>query len=99
MSNWADEWYLGASIKERLTTFDHHQLLALAAPRALLIQGGGSADGEKSWPYVAAALPIYRLLGAADRIGLHDHKGKHSYPREAREMAYRWLDDWLGHRP
>ena len=99
MSNWADDWYLGPTINDRLATFDHHQLLALAAPRAVLIQGGGSADGEKSWPYVAAALPIYRLLGAADRIGLYDHKGKHSFPKAAREVAYRWLDDWLGHKP
>jgi len=95
MSNWSDEWYLGKSINDRLAEFDHHQLLALAAPRALLVQGGGSADGDPSWPFVAAALPVYRLTGAANRIGLHDHRGKHAFPPQGRRVAYQWLDHWL----
>ena len=99
MSNWHDEWYLGATIKDRLTTLDHHQLLALAAPRALLIQGGGSADGDASWPFIAAALPIYRLHGVADRLGLHDHGGKHAFPLNGRRIAHQWLDQRLDHRP
>jgi dienelactone hydrolase len=99
MSNWSDKWYLGSSIKDRLLTNDHHQLLALAAPRAILIQGGGSADGDASWPYIAAALPVYRTLGASDRIGLHHHGGRHAYPPAARQTAYRWLDHWLEFQP
>jgi dienelactone hydrolase len=99
MSNWADEWYLGPAIRQRTTTMDHHQLLALAAPRAVLIQGGGSADGPQSWPYVESALPIYSLHGAKDRIGLFDHRGGHKFPPEARRIAYQWLDHWLRHQP
>lgn len=99
MSNWHDEWYLGPSILKQLDKIDHHQLLALAAPRALMIQGGGSADGPKSWPYVEAALPIYELLGAKCRLGLFDHHGGHSFPPDARRVAYEWLDCWLQHNP
>jgi hypothetical protein len=98
MSNWHDEWYLGPAIKQQKAA-DHHQLLALAAPRALLIQGGGSADGPQSWPYVNAALPIYTLFGVRNRLGLFDHHAGHAFPKEARRIAYEWLDDWLQHSP
>jgi hypothetical protein len=44
-------------------------------------------------------MPVYELLGAADRVGLHNHKAKHSYPKEARRLSYRWLDHWLEFKP
>jgi hypothetical protein len=48
---------------------------------------------------VKAALPVYELLDAGDRIGLHNHKAKHSFPKEARKISYGWLDTWLKHKP
>ncbi len=99
MSNWADVWYLTEKIKADIPELEHHQLLALAAARLLLVVGGGDADGEASWPFVKEALPVYELLGAGDRIGLFDHKGKHSFPKEGRRIAYRWLDDGLKFTP
>jgi hypothetical protein len=74
-------------------------VLALVAPRPFLVLGGDSADGDRSWTFIQAVLPVYRLLGAGDRIGLSNHKGKHSFPREARRLAYRWLDHWLDFKP
>ena len=35
-SNWDAAWYLGPSIKEPSFTHEHHELLALAAPRPVL---------------------------------------------------------------
>ena len=99
MSNWLDPWYLGPGMKDRVPASEHHQLLALAAPRAVLVMAGGSADGDPSWPFVKAALPVYDLYGARDRVGLFDHTGKHTFPVEGRRVAYRWLDHWLGHAP
>jgi dienelactone hydrolase len=99
MSNWTDVWYLTEAMKRHIPEREHHELLALAAPRAFLIVGGDSADGDASWAFVRAALPVYRLLGAGDRIGLHNHHGKHSFPAEARRLAYRWLDSWLDFTP
>jgi dienelactone hydrolase len=99
MSNWTDPWYLTAKMKEPIPAMENHQVLALCAPRPILVLGGDSADGDASWPFVHAALPVYRLLGAGDRIGLVNHHGKHSFPRTAREPAYRWLDHWLRHTP
>ena len=99
MSNWTDPWYLTAKMKAHIPTLENHQILALCAPRPLLILGGDSADGDASWPFVHAVLPVYELLGAGNRIGLVNHHGKHSFPRPARQTAYRWLDHWLGHVP
>ena len=99
MSNWFDPWYLGAAMKDHVPAFENHQVLALVAPRPILILAGGSADGDASWPFVRAVLPVYDLYGARDRVGLYDHGGKHSFPRAGREVAYRWLDHWLGHTP
>ena len=98
MSNWTDPWYLTEKMKEHIPASENHQVLALAAPRPVLILGGDSADGAASWPFVKAALPVYELFGAGNRIGLFNHKGKHSFPREGRDLAYRWLDSWLNHK-
>jgi dienelactone hydrolase len=105
-SNWTDPWYLTADMKKHIPAFEHHQLLALIAPRPFLICGGDDGtpdkacvDGEKSWPFIKEVLPVYELYGAGDRIGLLCHKGRHSFPRDARRLAYRWLDHWMKHTP
>ncbi|MGE3808718.1 MAG: dienelactone hydrolase family protein [Gemmataceae bacterium] len=99
MSNWTDPWYLTEEMKKHIPRQEHHQVLALIAPRPFLIQGGDSADGDLSWTFVKAALPVYELLGAGDRLGLHNHKGKHSYPLAGRKLAYRWLVHWMEFEP
>src|SRR5262249_40693936 len=99
MSNWTDAWYLTEKMKEHIPAAEHHQVLALAAPRPLLVMGGGSADGDNSWPFVKEALTVYELYDAKDRIGMFNHKGGHSFPRDGRRSAYRWLDHGLGHTP
>ncbi len=99
MSNWTDPWYLTEAMKKHIPEMEHHQLLSLIAPRPFLILGGDSADGDASWPFVKEAREVYELLGAKDRIGLYNHKAKHAFPDEARQLAYRWLDRWLKFRP
>lgn len=54
---------------------DHHELMALAAPRPFLLIGGsqaedtgGDSDDLQSWGYVNRAREVYRLLGAGDRL-------------------------------
>jgi hypothetical protein len=99
MSNWTDPWYLTAAMKPHIPAMENHQVLALIAPRPFLVIGGDSADGDSSWPFIKAVLPVYELLGAGDRIGLYNHKQKHNMPRGARRLAYRWLDYWLRFTP
>lgn len=55
---------------------DHHEILALAAPRPLLIVGGSGhcedcgvhSDDRQSWGYVNRAREVYRLLGVPERL-------------------------------
>jgi pimeloyl-ACP methyl ester carboxylesterase len=102
-SNWDADWYLGKQIKspEFLASGrDHHELMALIAPRALLIVGGDGkdgADGAKSWPYIEANLPLWKLLGAEPKLGLLRHGLGHDFPAAGaeRERVYRWLDHWV----
>ncbi|HEY7328323.1 MAG TPA: dienelactone hydrolase family protein [Gemmataceae bacterium] len=99
MSNWTDPWYLTESMKKQIPEMEHHQVLALIAPRPFLVLGGDSADGTASWSFVKEARTVYALLGAKDRIGLYNHKAGHAFPAEARNLAYQWLDHWLDFRP
>ncbi len=99
MSNWTDPWYLTSKMKRHIPASEHHQLLALIAPRPILLLGGDSADGDASWTFVRIALPVYRLHKANERIGLINHRRKHSFPKQARRLAYDWIDHWLVHRP
>jgi dienelactone hydrolase len=94
-SNWHDVWYLGEAIRQPGFQREHHELLALAAPRPFLLVGGDSADGDQSWPFITAALPVYRLYGEPPRLGLFNHKQGHAVPPEAEERIYQWLATYL----
>jgi dienelactone hydrolase len=75
--------------------FDFTEVLAAVAPRAVFI----SAPMEDSnFPVtgvmdcVAAAKPVYRLLGAADKLMVQYPSGGHDFPPKIRQEAYEWLD-------
>src|SRR5690606_15110658 len=100
-TNWDAPWYLGPSVIRSDFPRDHHELLALAAPRPLLILGGesgrGAADGDRSWPYVSAASDVYRLYGEPVRIGLLNHREGHRLSPEMAEKCFEWLEASLDH--
>lgn len=74
---------------------EHHELLGLVAARAYLVVGGNSADGDHTWPYIAAALPVYRLYGGKPRLGLFNHRRGHAVPAEAERRIYEWFETYL----
>src|SRR5262245_737760 len=94
-SNWDAPWYLGPTIKEPTFTHEHHELLALTAPRPFLLLGGNSADGDRGWPFIAAALPVYELFGKPARVGQFNHGKGHAVPPEAEERIEEWLLTYL----
>jgi len=94
-SNWNAPWYLGPEIDQPSFKREHHELLALVAPRPFLLIGGDSADGTRSWPFIEAALPVYRLYGKPARLGLLNHGKGHSVPPEAEAKIYQWLTTYL----
>ncbi len=94
MSNWEADWYLGDIVKQAGFTHEHHELIALAAPRPFLLVGGDSADGSASWPWVAAALPVYRLYALPARLGLLRHTGGHAVPPEIEPRLLEWIETY-----
>jgi dienelactone hydrolase len=94
-SNWEAPWYLGPEIQSPALGHEHHELLALAAPRPFLLLGGQSADGDQSWPFIEAVLPIYRLYGDPPRVGLLNHRQGHCVPAAAEGRVYQWFEAYL----
>ncbi|RMF38938.1 MAG: dienelactone hydrolase [Planctomycetota bacterium] len=89
-SNWDAPWYLGQQIHQPEFGREHHELLALCAPRPFLLVGGDSADGARSAPFVAAAQTIYGLYGDPLRLGLYNHRGGHAVPAPALDRMLAW---------
>lgn len=98
-SNWHDPWYLGPQVADPGFGHDHHELLALVAPRAFLLLAGeagpGAADGDRSWPYLGRALEVARLERPRPRLGLFNHRRGHALPPEALDLTIRWLETFL----
>ena len=99
-TNWDADWYLGPAIRDSQFPLNHHQLLALAAPRPLLVVGGesgpGAADGERSWVLLNAALPVWQLYPQPVRLGLLNHRQGHAVPDAAFERMAEWLTVYAG---
>jgi pimeloyl-ACP methyl ester carboxylesterase len=98
-SNWDAPWYLGPGILSGEFPREHHEVLALVAPRAFLILGGDSADGDRTWPFVEVTLPVWRLYDTQARVGLFNHRQGHSVPPPAQRRLVDWLCTYLRHKP
>lgn len=99
-TNWHAPWYLTDAIRRPDFPRNHHELLALIAPRPFLILGGesgpGAADGDRSWPLIQAALPVWKLYPSTPRIGLLNHRQGHAIPPAAYERLAQWLEIYCG---
>jgi len=103
-TRWDYEWYLGCTFEQ--INMDHHELLALIAPRPFLLLAGrtvlpgppeeNEVDDEKSWKYIKAAMPVYDLLGYPKNIGWLHHKKGHNYPEEAQAATREFV---MAHLP
>jgi len=86
---------------------DHHELMALTAPRAFLLIGGsqsedrgGDSDDLQSWGYVNRAREVYRLLGIPDRIQYVSTGDGHKPNGPAIDPAWRaFFERWLKQSP
>ncbi|AQQ69682.1 Serine/threonine-protein kinase pkn1 [Limihaloglobus sulfuriphilus] len=93
-SNYQDIWYLGADIKQR-QDLDLHQLLALTAPRPLMLIAGDSVDNDSSLDYLNAAQQIYSLYGIENCPAFYNHRTGHTPSAQAVELAFEWLNKQL----
>lgn len=96
-SNWNAPWYLDAAIDAQKVELNHADLLALVAPRAFLLMGGDSADGDISWPYIEANLPVWKLTGEPLAVGNWNHHLGHAFPPDAMRHTLEWFDRFLKH--
>lgn len=94
-TNWEADWYLGPDVKKKGFPLSHREIVAMIAPRPFLLIGGDASDGDASWPYIEAAMPVYRLFGEPVCIGLYNHKQGHAMPPEAEIKTYEWFDAFL----
>jgi formylglycine-generating enzyme required for sulfatase activity len=94
-SNYDDFWYLGEAIRTLPKGTDHHELLALIAPRPFLLIGGDSADNDKSWHYINAARKIYSSSNVPQHIAYVNHRKGHSPTPESITLAMEWLVRFL----
>jgi dienelactone hydrolase len=82
---------------------DHHELMALAAPRPFLLIGGsqsedrgGDSDDLQSWGYFHRAREVYRLLGVEDRIQYVSTADGHKANGPNIDPAWqRFFEKWL----
>ncbi|MCS6852736.1 MAG: prolyl oligopeptidase family serine peptidase [Gemmataceae bacterium] len=78
--------------------FDFTEVVAALAPRPFLASAplkDSNFDVEGVKECIAAARPVYELLGAGDRLAANYPDCGHDFPDDARDVAYRWLDRWL----
>lgn len=88
-TNYEAFWYLGKNLPANR---DQHELLALIAPRPFLLIAGESADGDKSWPYLVAAQPLYPN---PQHLGSLNHRQGHSPTPDSVTAAMDWLERFL----
>jgi pimeloyl-ACP methyl ester carboxylesterase len=98
-TNWDAPWYLGPKVRQPEFARNHHELVAMIAPRPFLVIGGesgnGAADGDRSWPYLQAARPIYELHTSSPAVGMLNHRGGHPLPLELFPRVAEWFEVYL----
>jgi dienelactone hydrolase len=95
LSNWDAPWYLGPEIRAPGFDIENHQVLAMIAPRGFLL-AAGKYDNERSWPFIAGAMPLWKSLGAPGAVGWYPHTAGHNWPPDAQQIGYEFLDRHLG---
>jgi acetyl esterase/lipase len=85
-------------LKPERVPFDFPEVVAALAPRAFLAvaplhDDNFEVSGVKDC--LAAARPVYELLGAADHLSAYYADCGHDFPPDSRKVACAWLDRWL----
>jgi acetyl esterase/lipase len=103
LKGWTSDRYMPRiaslyEMKPEKVPFDFPEIVASFAPRAFLaiaplhddnFEVSGVRDS------MAAATPVYELLGAKNKIAASYPECGHDFPLESRKIAYDWLDQWL----
>lgn len=107
---WArDHWYIYVPRLRPLflagqpAPVDFHELVALIAPRPFLnltaLNDECFASTDAVTQLTILVNRVYRLLGREGCFSSYFHGNRHSFPSEARALAYAWIDRWLANGP
>jgi dienelactone hydrolase len=99
---WTSDRYMPELLayRERLADipFDFHEMIGALAPRGCFISAPLRDDNFKAGSVdrvVAAARPVYRLLGKPENLILEHPDAAHDFPDDMRLRAYALFDRWL----
>ncbi|RIK88571.1 MAG: hypothetical protein DCC67_00535 [Planctomycetota bacterium] len=103
VDDWArDHWYVyfkhirPGLMRGELPPIDFHEIMALAAPRALLdvsaLNDGDPLVQRQRVLMLASVMRVYELTGAPQNFAFYVHGGGHAVPHDARQLIYGWLD-------
>lgn len=82
--------------------FDMYEIVASFAPRAFFSMSPLHDDNfevEGVRQVIAAARPVYELLGVGDNLQVRYPDAPHDFPPKERFESYAFLDQQLGHTP
>jgi dienelactone hydrolase len=109
LTGWSHQGYMPriADVYQRdpaKMPFDFTEVVGALAPRSFLAVAplrDANFDVQGVRECMAAAAPVYALLGAEDRLAALYPDAEHDFPDPEREAAYAWFDRWLneGRRP
>ncbi len=103
LKGWSHDGYMPRiqsvyDLKPEKMPFDFPEVVAALAPRAFLASApvnDNNFDMQGVKDCIAAARPVYELLGAKDKLAANYPDCGHDFPPEARKVAYEWPDRWL----
>jgi pimeloyl-ACP methyl ester carboxylesterase len=79
--------------------WDYNELIALCAPRALLVVEPLNDPHNPSVHFsvqaVLSAMPVWQLLGKPEQLNFLMHGDGHDTTDPVRELAYKWFDRFL----
>ena len=103
LKGWTSDRYMPRiasvyELKAEKVPFDFPEVVAALAPRAFLASAplhdsNFEVSGVKDC--LAAARPVYELLGAGEKLAANYPDCAHEFPPAVRKVAYAWLDRWL----
>jgi pimeloyl-ACP methyl ester carboxylesterase len=107
IAGWSHKGYM-PRLRERYqldlekVPFDFPELIAALAPRPFFTNSplhDANFDVEGVRVALAAARPVYELLGVSDRLAVAYPDAQHTFPQAVREQAYAFLDRQLRAEP
>jgi predicted dienelactone hydrolase len=103
LAGWSHDGYMprvrtAYDLKPEKMPFDFPEVVAALAPRPFLASApvrDHNFDVQGVKDCVAAAKPVYELLGAGEKLAANYPNCDHNFPEDVRDVAYKWLDRWL----